>query len=342
MGGESKDPHETSEQPPVGGVPRSGSDPTTGGPPFKDRSTGLIVLGVLQVLLGGCCALLVPLMLLGTRSGATSVRMLLPAVGIYGLLAVMFVSLGIGSILARRWARALTLVLAWMWLVPGGVSLITVAFWMPNMFQGDQMPPSTKIAVQATLLGTLGCLYLVLPGIFVAFYQSQHVKATCELKDPHVRWTDKAPLPVLALSLLLAFGALSMVWTLAYGPVLPLFGILWKGLPAGAVVVAGSLLMGYLAWGAYKLKMAAWWTTLAVYVVFGLSAVITFSRIPLMELYRAMNFPEEQLKLLERSGAVERMNMPLMIGVSSVVLVGYLLFVRQYFISASASRNGEG
>jgi len=35
----------------------------------------------------------------------------------YALLAVLFVWLGIGSIMARRWARALVLVSSWFWLV---------------------------------------------------------------------------------------------------------------------------------------------------------------------------------------------------------------------------------
>ena len=56
----------------------------------------------------------------------------------------------------------------------------------------------------------------------------------------------------------------------------------------------------------------------------------------MMELYREFNFPEEQLKLMEESGIVELMNMPLMMGVSLAVFVGYMLWVRRYFVAASA------
>lgn len=315
---------------------------------FKDRSTGLILFGTLQIVMGGCCALLIPFMLLSLliapMAGApTNARMMIPAIGLYGLLAVALVWLGIGSILARRWARALTLTLAWLWLVIGVMALIMVSVWMPNMFdmaaaQGQPAPPpEIMIVVQVMMLGMMVCLYLVLPGMFVLFYRSPHVKATCEFKDPLVRWTDSCPLPVLALSLLLGSGAISMVYSLAYC-VLPFFGILLKGVPGGLAILCVSLLFAYLAWATYKLKMGAWWATLAVYGVFCLSTVVTFSRISIMEFYREMNFPEEQLKLMEDSGMVELMNMPLMTGVGFAVLVGYMLCVRRYFVAGAAAQ----
>lgn len=300
--------------------------------------------------MGCCCALLIPLMLLpllvGPASGApTSVRMMIPAVGMYALLAVQFVWLGVGSILARRWARALTLVLAWMWLVIGIQALIMMCLWMPDMFnmaaQDQQVPPQAMIVFQVVMLGTMGCIYLFLPGVFIVFYQSKHVKATCEFKDTHVRWTDKCPLPVLALSLMLGYGAFSMIFSVSYGSVIPFFGILLKGVPGGLVTLAITLLFAYLAWATYRLKMMAWWTTFVVYVVFCVSSIITFSRVNMMEFYREMDFPEEQLKFIEQSGIVERMNMPLMVGVGFVVFVGYMLWVRRYFVAGSVPNVGS-
>ena len=98
-------------------------------PRFKDRSIGLIIFGALQIVMGCGCALLIPFMLLSLlvappaaapmNAAPMNMQMMLPAVGFYGLAAVVLVSLGVGSIRARRWARALTLVLAWMWLVMG-------------------------------------------------------------------------------------------------------------------------------------------------------------------------------------------------------------------------------
>ena len=313
-------------------------------PRFKDRSIGLIVFGAIQILMGALCAMFIPLVLLPVvldlpAGPPTNVRMLIPALGLYAVLAIALVWLGIGSLLARRWARALTLVLAWIWLVMGIVALIAVGVLMPNLSaaaaQDPQVPAEAMVFVKVVMLGTMGCIYLVIPGVFVLFYQSPHVKATCEFKDPHVRWTDKCPLPVLVLSLMLGFGAVSMIPSLGYG-VMPFFGVLLKGTPAVLVIVGVALLFAYLAWATYKLKMIAWWTTLAVYGLFGVSTVVTFSRISMMEFYREMDMPEEQLAIIQNSGMLDGMAMPVMMGAGFVLIVGFMLWVRRYFLAAAS------
>ncbi|TWU09467.1 hypothetical protein CA54_47090 [Symmachiella macrocystis] len=336
-------------QPKSGPGAAGGDDQTVVSPQFDDRSTGLLVFGILQIIMGCFSAMLVPMMLLSTlaspASGApTTVRMMLPAIGMYGMVAVVLIWLGVGSTLARRWARALTLVLAWMWLAMGLVSLIMMCFVMPNMLsisaQDQKVPPQAMIIAQTVMMATMGCLYIILPGIFIIFYQSKHVKATCEFKDTYPRWTDKCPLPVLSLSLFLAFGALSMPLSLSYGSVLPVFGFLLKGVPGTLVYLALAPLLAYLAWATYKMKMSAWWTTLVVYLLFGLSGLVTFSRISMMDFYREMDMPEEQLKIIEQSGMFEHMNIPLMAGLGMGVVVAYMLWVRRYFVAGTTPQEG--
>src|SRR5208283_2529435 len=106
---------------------------------YKDRSTGLIIFGILTILLGGVCALFLPLMLFGQTMSAKATgtppnfAAILPAASIYGVLAVALVWLGIGSIKARRWARALLLIFSWSWLVMGVVMLVVMAFLLPRV-----------------------------------------------------------------------------------------------------------------------------------------------------------------------------------------------------------------
>jgi hypothetical protein len=77
---------------------------------FKDRRTALMIFGVLEILLGCFCVFMIPLLFLGQamQRGVTGAppgyRILLPAAAAYATLAVVFIWLGIGSILARRWA----------------------------------------------------------------------------------------------------------------------------------------------------------------------------------------------------------------------------------------------
>ena len=96
--------------------------------PYKDRSAGLLIFGILTILLGCVAGLFVPLMFFGqamsakARTGVPApFSAILPAVLIYSVLAVALVWLGIGSIMARRWARALLLIFSWSWLILGTV-----------------------------------------------------------------------------------------------------------------------------------------------------------------------------------------------------------------------------
>ena len=79
--------------------------------------------------------------LFGASTGVpTNARLMLPNVVLYTVLVVGMFALGIGSIRARRWARALTLVLAWMWLVLGVTTMVMMSVWMPRMLRlaGEQ------------------------------------------------------------------------------------------------------------------------------------------------------------------------------------------------------------
>src|SRR4030095_9213279 len=108
--------------------------PISPAPAFKNRKGGLIAFGVVEILLGCLQLLFVPLMLFGqiqvARMQGTdpNFRQIIPGTLFYAMSATAFIWLGIGSILARRWARALWLVLAWMWLLFGLVGSVVMAF----------------------------------------------------------------------------------------------------------------------------------------------------------------------------------------------------------------------
>jgi len=62
--------------------------------PYKDRSGGLVAFGVMTLLLGVLAGLFVPLMFIGQAMAAkvnhtpTDFSLILPAIGIYGIMAV--------------------------------------------------------------------------------------------------------------------------------------------------------------------------------------------------------------------------------------------------------------
>jgi hypothetical protein len=321
-------------------------------PSLPDRSTWLMFFGSFQILLGCLCGLMGLMMVfmsaLGPMAGApqgqvTNAQMI-PAVAVYSVLAVAFIWLGIGSIRARRWAWTLTVVLSWMWLIMGGVGfvvfeLIAGPMMSAAMEQQAKMPPQALVIMQIVTGSCVGCIYILLPALFLVVYQRESMRATCQRRDPQVPWTDRCPMPVLALSILFAFSASCMPTTAATGFVMPVFGMILSGGAGAAVILPLTLAMAYLAWGTYRLQMAAWWGTLLLLIV-GILNMATFSQTGLMEMYEKMRMPAAQLEMIRKSGMIEAMSrwMPGMCLVSGIVWLGYLLYVRRYFVHAGKMR----
>lgn len=97
---------------------------------FTDCRPGLIAFGIIEILIGGFCALMVPLigfaMVAAAKVGETdrfNARVMLPSLLVYVFIAAWFIWLGIGSALCRRWARTILLVTSWMTLVLGIVGM---------------------------------------------------------------------------------------------------------------------------------------------------------------------------------------------------------------------------
>ena len=310
--------------------------------PYKDRSTGLKVFGILTILLGCMSAMFVPLMFFSrvmaarTTGTPTPLSAVLPAVVVYGLMAVVLIWLGIGSVMARRWARALMLIVSWSWLLVGLFSTVAVAFTMPKMIShgmnGQPMPPAAIGVMIAVIAVILGVFFLLVPGIWVYFYRSPHVKATCDARDPVVRWTDPCPLPVLAAALWVAFSACSLLCMPLTGhAVIPCFGIFLVGTSATVTSLILAAVWGYAAWLVYKLENKGWWLTLAALGVFFVSSVFTYSTQGMDEMYRAAGYPETQIEQIKSTGLFAGKAMAWITGIALVPWVGYLLFIKKYF-----------
>jgi hypothetical protein len=261
--------------------------------------------------------------------------MMIPAFLLYVLLAVWNICMGIGSIKARRWARALVLVSSWLWLI-GGISVLIFTLLLMSgiyekMGESGQMPPVVARIMKYVMIAFMTVLYVIIPAVLVLFYGSKNVKATCEFRDSRVRWTDKCPLPVLALSLMFGFWAVSMSFTVFYGSVIPFFGFILTGLSGAGVALLVMLLAGYVAWGTYRLSINAWWCAVLLMIAWALSTAITFSRVSILDFYEKMNFPEQQLDRINQF-SISQDYMVLFIGLSIVASLGYLLYTRRYFV----------
>lgn len=319
---------------------------------FKDRKTALVVFGILQIILGGLCALLVPFMIIGMLASAflddTSAPQMQTGAMISGLLfyvlaAAWFISMGIGSIKTRRWARALILVSAWLWLICGTVGLIVLFLLMPDMYdrmgESGRMPPAAAASMKAVMTTFMSVIYVIIPGILVLFYGGKNVKATCEFRDPQIRWTDKCPLPVLAASVLFAGWAVSMLFSAGSNWTVPFFGAILTGIAGAAITLISILLLGYIAWGLYKLSIKAWWCAVLLIILWAASAIITFSQVSMLDFYEKMNFPQEQLDFMKQIDITESPALALFIGLWVVALLAYMFYIKKYFPHHYAQQN---
>jgi hypothetical protein len=323
---------------------------------YRDRRIGLIIFGVLVAALGGIQLLAVPLMILTQFVTPTTTavppppQMIISGVIFCLVLATCFIWLGIGSMLCRRWARAILLVLSWSWLVVGIVALIYLAILLPQITSAidaaqppgsKPIPPELKTAIMVMQAIFALVIYVIIPGVLVLFYRSKHVKATCEARDPVVRWTDRCPLPVLAISLFAAVGAVAMlIFPFCYNGILPLFGVLLSGITGSALCLVVALVWAYAARALYRLELAGWWIMLLATCLFGVSAFVTYLRHDLMEVYRLMGYPEAQIAQLQQLSIVKGPMLAWSTLLFVVPVVIYLLFIRRFFTrpAVSASR----
>jgi len=323
---------------------------------YRDYRTGLIVFGILVTLLGGLLLLSVPVMVAalflsaGKTAAAPSPRAVIPGMTMSAVLAVVFIWLGIGSMLCRRWARAILLIFSWSWLVIGILGMIFLAVLLPQITSvidaaqppGQKpIPQGLKTAVMVTQAIFAFVMYVLVPGVLVLFYRSKHVKATCEARDPVVRWTDRCPLPVLAITLWASVGAAAMLaFPFFYNGIVPFFGVFLSGIPGSAVCVAIALLWAYAARALYRLELAGWWIVLVGTILFSVSGFVTYMRHDLMEVYRLMGYPEAQIAQLQKFNVFHGPMLAWSTLAFAMPLVIYLLFIRRFFTppAASASR----
>jgi hypothetical protein len=312
--------------------------------PYKDRSTGLTIFGIFTLLLGCLCGLFIPLMLVGrlaapAGSPQTSLSAILPATFIYGALAVALIWLGIGSMMARRWARALLVIFSWSSLGTGVLVLIFLVFLLPktlgdianNTSGNNAMPPGALVAMMVTMTIIFGGIFILVPGVWAFFYTSRNVKATCEARDPVMRWTDACPLPVLGISIWLAFsGPMLLISQIVGRGVTPFFGIFLTGVVGGLFCFFVAFVWVYSAWLLYKLKPLGWWMIFVAICLLMISTFITFSRHDALEMYRLMDYPQSQIDQIEKTGLLAGNQFIWICAIWMLPLLGYLWFVRRY------------
>jgi len=285
---------------------------------LKDRSGALVFFGIIHLIGGAICLLIILSTVAVSKVPQTSIAQNLL---VYAVFAAYLFAVGIGSIRKRRWARALALVVSWIWLITGVISGAMLILVMPHIMV--LVPPSAARMVTVFVTALVAFFYIILPLVFILFYGRQDVQATVETNDTQVRWTDRAPLPVLGVSLALAFGAVALIANAAR-PVIPLFGTVLTGAPATLTVLALAALFAFVAVQLYRLKESAWWTLVLLQLIGGVFAALTLARTDMNRVYEQMGVMTPQIRAMHLE---QIFGNPLLWGLAAVAWIGYFAFL---------------
>lgn len=326
------------------------ASPMTDAPRYRDRGTGLILFGMVQIVLGLLAALMVPFAALGavlshTVPGAPSMRpgQYLSGIAIYALVASLLLTLGIGSIQMKRWARALSLVVSWYWMITGALitALLTAVLpvTMRTVLQVQAKAAGQSAALSATALAIILTVIIVFAAVFliaipaalVLFYSRKDVAETCRHRDPVERWTDRVPLPVLGASVVFVAQSLYLLSAGLTTPLFPFFGRYLAGAPATVWFLVFVALDGYLAFAFLGGKRLAWWIAVVATPLRLLSMALTYARADLMQGYAKLGWSNAQMQVLNASPFFRSHVILWWSLISAVLFFGYLLWLRRYF-----------
>jgi hypothetical protein len=165
-------------------------------PAFKDRRGWLVAFGVVEILIACFFLLMVVFMTIVMPSmpmppGQPELPKGIFAIAgfiFYAPLAAIWLTVGIGSIRARNWARIAMIALSSIWLVFGVLGTLSVAFLMPMILRHQQaamqqkgaaLPENFSHIMTIVVVTTQIVMMIMVPLILLLFYANKNVKATC-------------------------------------------------------------------------------------------------------------------------------------------------------------------
>jgi hypothetical protein len=311
-------------------------------PEFKNRRPGLIGCGIVHLLFGlmfvGFALLMTVTFVAGPPANAQPMPagMTIYLALFYLGLATLFAVLGIGSMMARRWAPPLILVTSWGWLVCGAATAAMMGFLLPQITASlPNNQPQVKAVMAGCMSVGIGLFGIVLPLVFILFYRSTHVKATAEQLDPVPRWTDGRPVSLLLFASWMFFGAVTVLLSSFMYKAVPIGAFMLRGLPMFAFMAAMATFLFWIAVGTLRRRRAAWWSALVMLIIGVAWGAFYLKATDPVAMYEAMGMPADpqQMKM-----ATAMYSSPFFMAWMAVLWLGYLVFLlylRRYFFPRS-------
>jgi hypothetical protein len=308
------------------------------GDPEKDRWTGLVAFGTLEIILGilaFSAAMFLLILVSSAGFGGMKPSHFWIVMGLLFYLTGWLIVVGYGSIKAFRWARVLMLVGSWVMLFFGTLQLALLLYILPGIY--DLMADSTLLSpasAMTVLCGSIILLFLfqmVLPVVAIIFYSLKGVETTCERLNPLPCWTDRYSLPLLAMSFISVLGSLSIFFGASTNYTVFFFGQVFMGTKGFCFVLLVSIACGYVGWGAFVRKMHAWWVAYALIVSTAASMMLTFSEVDMSMIFTAMGYSPEQITQLSKIPVLNPAGLTFITCIWGIMASIYMVWVRDSF-----------
>lgn len=303
---------------------------------FKNKKGWITFFGIAQIIMG-IAVLLISAFQIVLMFTLFSKQTNLPGISQYGMfysigmyfsLGVINIVLGIAAIMVKKWARDLNLLLSWGWFIIFIFCFIGMIFVLPTI--GNVNPNTPTIAIMIPVI-LIFLILISIPLIFLLFYSGKNVKATFDYFDNKVRWTEKVPLPVLAVVMLFSLSAISVLFSLFLYPFFPVFGYVIVGIPAVLINIVIGVLYVYLARGFFHLQKWAWNIATIFITLFAISGGVTFYKLGLIGFYEKLGMAENFINQIKNTNFPNNYLLILTFS-SAFIFIGYLLFIKKYFV----------
>jgi hypothetical protein len=325
----------------------------------ESRRGLLALFGLIEILVGAACFGLLCVMsvmwmfasrLPSQQQPLLETSNLVLSVMLYAGAAAFFVVMGIGTIYARRWARAIMLIVSWPWLLNMVALLIFLTVMLRPLLArmqdsagavfpsgasfpaGEGLPPGPGMSPVMLVAIPFGlCVLLtMLPLSFIIFYTRPGVQRTFDTADRRPCWTDGRPLSVLALALVMWAGAAGCLAGIFYHA-FALFGVMLLGAPAILASLAAAGLFIWLGRELYRMTPAGWWANLGFAALLHLSWWMTLSRLGLEGVLGTVQKDPARMQALRQTGLTALFESPWLVLLSAVIWIGVLMGLKRHF-----------
>jgi hypothetical protein len=309
----------------------------TGDLNYTDRTRLIAVIGVLLLLVGIAVGFLGPIEMYcfylfseggrfhyeGFGFGSFMFGNIASQIIGYYLIAVLLIPLGYGHLKMQRWARTLSLILLWSWLVVGAPLIVVVFFILAG--SKDLSLPAALIALVFLVLS-----YLVFPGLLIRFYLGRNVRRTFETKDSKSCWVENLPMPILVLSSLYLFYIVVLHILILFNGIFPALGVFVFGLQGILLLDVSIGCLICLIWGTLRQRLWAWWGAVILLGWFTFSTILTFFKSSYSAILSGLAFPPREMELLGGVPA-QGYHFAILAGIPLLITLGVVFLSKRYF-----------